>query len=366
LPEIRNDEAVVLGNRVFLAPMAGIADAAMRVVARVLGAGPLFTEMISAHGVACGRHRLVAEQLALLEWQRPVAVQLVGSDPAKMAEAARVAAALGADTVNVNLACPARKIAGHGKGAALLRDLGLAARVVAAVVRAVCLPVTVKMRSGWDRASVNAVEAARVVEGAGAAAIFFHPRTREQQFGGAADWSLVPRVKAAVAIPVVGNGDVKSAADAERVLREYPCDGVMVGRGALGRPWLLGEIRGRASACGLLPAGIAAPVPDLSAVKEAVALDRLRLAAGERQELGKLVRLHVALAAGMYPERVLAKKIRSHLAWYSRGLAGCAQFRAGLSGLCDRAAIDDVVGEFFFGRQKEGTAGTAGTEGRRA
>ena len=228
-----------------LGPMAGYTDAVFRRLCHEEGCDLAFTEMISAKGLlhANEKTRLLCRPGPE---EGPLGVQLFGSDPVSMGVAARVVTEeLGESLfcLDINCGCPARKIAGNGDGSALLLDLPLAERVISAVVRHTALPVSVKFRSGWDEGHLVSTEFARMAEGAGASFLTLHPRTRAQQYSGAADWNEIARVKAAVSIPVVGNGDVVDGPSAFRMLAETGCDGIMIGRGALGRPWIFAEIR---------------------------------------------------------------------------------------------------------------------------
>jgi nifR3 family TIM-barrel protein len=221
--------------------MAGVTNHAFRIICREHGAGLVVTELLSSHAI----HYRNARTFGMFDWtaaERPVAVQLFGGDPALMAEAARIVAEHGADIVDLNMGCWVPKVAKTGAGAALLKDVGLAERVVRAMVEAVTIAVTVKIRSGWDRSRTTAIEFAQRAQDAGARAITVHARYASQGFAGNADWSIIRRVKDAVTIPVIGNGDVASAEDAARMLDETDCDAVMIGRAALGNPWIFGDI----------------------------------------------------------------------------------------------------------------------------
>jgi len=299
-----------------LAPMAGVSELPYRLLVRELGASLTPTELVSAEGLA----RAAAKTLRYLRFdpqrERPFCVQLFGGAPERVAEAGRVAQANGAEILDLNMGCPVPKVTRGGAGAAMMCDPPRAAAMVEAVRKATGLPVTAKIRSGWDATQVNAVEFARTLEQAGVAAIAVHGRTRAQGYSGKADWSVIGRVKAAVSVPVIGNGDVKCRADAERMQRETGCDGVMVGRGALGNPWVFRELTGGP-----------APTP----------AERCAVVLRHFDE-------HVAHWGS---EDAAVRSFRKMLLWYARGLRGAVGFRARATGLATAAEVREAVAQFF-------------------
>ncbi|HXK77326.1 MAG TPA: tRNA dihydrouridine synthase DusB [Oscillospiraceae bacterium] len=284
-----------------LAPMAGVADRAMRELCREMGACWEVCEMTSSKGLTCGSKK-TAELLEITEKERPAAVQIFGSEPAVMAEAARMAMAFRPDAIDINFGCPAPKIAGNGGGSALMKDPELAGKIVRAVADAVPVPVTVKFRAGWDEEHKNAVEFAKICEANGAAALTVHGRTRMQMYAPPVDMAIIRQVVEAVSVPVVGNGDVDSPEAAKRMYEETGCALVMVGRGALGNPWIFRRIEAYLRDGTLLPE----PTPE------------------ERMDM--LLR-HSRLLCTYKGEHIGMRETRKHAAWYIKGMAGAASFR---------------------------------------
>jgi tRNA-dihydrouridine synthase B len=290
---------IVLEAPFILAPLAGYTDGPTRRLARRLGAAMVWTEMVSAEGVVRESAKTF-ELLAFDPSERPIAFQLFGSRPEPMARAAARVAGLGPDVIDLNAGCPARKVVRSGSGAALMADLSLLREITSAV-----LPVTAKIRSGWDEGSVNAPEAARALEEAGARAVSVHPRTRSQGFKGASDWSVISEVKRAVAIPVIGSGDVRTPEDAVAMLERTGCDGVMIGRAAVGNPWIFARARE------LAEGRRQSPAPSLA--------DRIRLSI-----------THLDLMVVAKGERRGVMEMRKHIVAYLRGFPGASDLRAEL------------------------------------
>ncbi len=285
-----------------LAPMAGVADRAFRQICVDHGAAYTVGEMVSAKGLTFG-DRKSKELLVLDDTARPAAVQLFGDDPDTLAQAAKMALAVKPDIIDINFGCPAPKIAGNHCGSALLREPQLCGDIVRAVANAVDVPVTAKIRKGYNKGDDVAVEVARACEAGGAAAVTVHGRTRDQMYAPPVDIDCIRRVKEAVKIPVIGNGDIYTAADAARMYEETGCDLVMVGRGALGAPWLFTEINA------LLGEERTLPPPPLS------------------RRMSLLFK-QVSMAAQLKGEKVALLEARKHAAWYMRGLKGAASLRA--------------------------------------
>jgi len=288
-----------------LAPMAAVTNTPFRLVCRECGAGPLTNEELDARALLQGSARTV-EMTRFLPEERPIAMQLLGSDPDVLAEAARRLEAAGADAIDLNMGCPVAKIVGKGQGAALMRDPLGAAVVLRTMRKAISVRFTVKIRGGWDERTVNAVEIARIAESEGVDAITVHPRTRSQQYAGVAPWEIIGSVVDAVSIPVVGNGDVRSRADAAAMVTATGCAAVMIGRGALGAPWIF--------------AG----------------------AEVTQDERARIIRRHAELIQTHLSAPTALVQLKKHLAWYASGFPGAAKLRESLFGLETPAEVQDA------------------------
>lgn len=293
---------IEISSPLALAPMAGVTDLAFRQICREQGAELTYTEMVSAKALCYGDKKTPA-LLKLGEGEHPVAAQIFGSEPEFMAKGAQIALQhCDADIIDINMGCPVGKVAGHGEGSGLMKTPEIAEAIIKAVCDAVDVPVTVKIRKGWDKGNVNAVEFAQMAESAGAAAIAVHGRTRAQMYEGRADWDIIRDVKKAVNVPVIANGDIFEPADAEHILRYTGADMAMIGRGSFGNPWLfsrgIAAIKGRE-----IP-----PVPPLAA----------RMDTALRQ---------VEMAAYDKGERVACLEARRHFAWYLKGVAHSTYYK---------------------------------------
>ena len=296
-----------------LAPMAGVADRAFREICKQFGASYLVGEMASSKGLTMGS-RKTEELLAVTDLERPMAIQLFGSDPETMARAAYSSLEYRPDILDINMGCPAPKVAGNGGGSSLMLSPTLAGEIVRAVSRAVNIPVTVKMRRGWDSEHLNAVELAKICEQSGAAAITVHGRTRAQMYAPPVDRQTIADVKRAVSVPVIGNGDIVSPETALSMYSETGCDLVMVGRGALGRPWLFAQIAAAADG---------RDVPPDPALEEKMSI----------------MRRHIVLLCRYKGDHIGMLEARKHVAWYIKGMPGAAKLR-GLAGTL--SSMDDL------------------------
>ena len=309
--------SVQLDNPVISAPMAGITDRAYRILAKEAGCGLVCTEMVSDQALLYGNPK-TNHLLDSSGETGPISMQIFGSDTGYMADAAEIVESRGADLIDINMGCPTPKIVKNGEGSALMREPEKAAEIVRAVVGRVQVPVTVKMRKGWDERSINAVELARLVVDAGAAAVTVHGRTRSQFYTGKADWGIIAAVKKAVNVPVIGNGDIWNPQDARAMMEQTGCDGVMIGRAALGNPWILTRIVHFLKTGDLMPG----PAPEE------------RVATALR---------HLDLLVEIKGETVAVWEMRKHAAWYMKGLRGASRLRE----LVNKAKSKEEIRKIF-------------------
>ncbi|SDC84696.1 MULTISPECIES: tRNA dihydrouridine synthase DusB [unclassified Candidatus Frackibacter] len=312
---------IQLENPVILAPMAGVTDLPYRKIVKEMGCGLVCTEMVSAKGLVYGTPR-TEELLTISQDERPVSLQIFGTEPEIMAESLSVIEDYSPDIIDVNLGCPTRKIVKNGAGSALMKKPKLVAEIVEALVKETTTPVTVKMRTGWDEESINAVEIGKVAEEAGAAMVAVHGRTREQFYSGEADWQIISQVKEAVRIPVVGNGDIFTPEDAEEMLNQTGCDGIMIGRGAQGNPWIFKRTVHYLETGELLPP----PVPS----------EKVEMAIRHLEELVDYKGEHTGV-----------REMRKHIAWYVKGLHGCTEIKRKVNQIETVSGMKKILGDYI-------------------
>jgi len=307
-----------LSNNLVLAPMSGITDYPFRQLTKEMGCGLVITEMVSAEGLI----RKGEAFLKIWKDEHPVSVQLFGSDPEVLAEAAGMAEEMGADAIDLNMGCPAKQIVMTGAGADLMRFPEKVKGILMKVRKKVKTPLTIKIRSGWDGKHINALEISKIGEDCGIDAISIHPRTREQGFRGRADWNLIREVKETVHIPIIGNGDATTPSFIKKMFEETGCDGVMIGRGALGNPWIFH-------------------------FNHSMPLEREPAGSPSLEEKKNMIHHHFSLTQTHYGEKEAVKKIRKHVYWYTKGLPSCAFFHSTLSGLREKAALFEAMHSYF-------------------
>ncbi|WP_303864944.1 tRNA dihydrouridine synthase DusB [Alkalibaculum bacchi] len=302
-----------LDNKYILAPMAGVTDLPFRLLCKEQGCSLMYTEMISAKGLYYGDKK-TRSLMETLDEEKPIGIQIFGSDPKIMAKVVKeqindMTFAL----VDINAGCPAPKIVKNGDGSALMKNPELLGEIVYAVAKESRIPVTVKIRSGWDDTHINAVEVARIIEDAGANAITVHGRTRAQFYSGKSNWDIIKRVKEQLQIPVIGNGDVKSYKNAISLLDSTKCDGIMIGRGSLGNPWIFSMLVNQCEKC---------PSP---------------------QEKIQTAIKHMEMLLEIKPEKVVMGEIRKHIGWYTKGLQGSAEIRNQINQTLSSVEVKDLL-----------------------
>lgn len=307
---------VEIKNRVVLAPMAGVCNSAFRRIIKEMGAGLIYAEMVSDKAITYENKKTI-DMLYMTDFERPIAQQIFGSDKESFVVASKfICDTMHPDIIDINMGCPVPKVAVHAQaGSALLKDIPKIKEIVKSVVETVNVPVTVKIRSGWDNNHINAVEVAKAVEEAGASAICVHPRTRSQGYSGKADWNIIKEVKNAVKIPVIGNGDITSKEDAKRMLEETGCDAIMIGRGVLGNPWLVKEVVEYIENGNIVPK----PTPK------------------ERVDMGLK---HISYLREIKCDKLVVLESRNHIAWYLKGLTDSNEIKNKIFLTKD---IDDII-----------------------
>ncbi len=321
---------VVIPNKVVLAPMAGISNSAYRTIIKDMGCGLIYAEMVSDKAIQY-RSQKTIDMLYMTDYERPIAQQIFGSDQESFVKAAKyIYETMHPDIIDINMGCPVPKVALRAQaGSALLKSPKKVYEIVKSVVETVPIPVTVKIRSGWDQNHINAVEIAKVIEEAGAKAITIHARTRSQGYSGKADWNIIKQVKENIRIPVIGNGDILSCYDAKRMLDETGCDAVMIGRGVLGNPWLIREC------VEYLETG-KAPKP--------ISL----------QEKIDMMLHHLDLLCKTKPEKVAVLEMRSHAAWYLKGISGTNELKNQIFKTSKAEELKNLILKFMENNQNNG------------
>ena len=313
---------VKIKNNVFLAPMAGICNNAYRRIIKEMGAGLIEAEMVSDKAITYNSKKTI-DMLYMTEDERPISQQIFGSDKDSFVKAAKyIYENMKPDIIDINMGCPVPKVAVRAQaGSALLKNPEKVEEIVKAVVESVPIPVTVKIRSGWDNKNINAVQIAKIIEKAGASAITVHPRTRAQGYSGNADWDIIKQVKENVSIPVIGNGDINTCYDAKRMIKETSCDAVMIGRGVLGNPWL---------------------------IKETIDYLEYNIEPKQitKQEKINMIKKHLNYLLEIKDEKIAILEMRSHTAWYLKGIKGATKVRKQINAIKTKEDLIKILDEF--------------------
>ncbi len=312
-----NIGSLKLNNKYILAPMAGITDLPFRLLCKEQGCSLLYTEMISAKGLFYKDHKTKSLMKTVVQ-ENPVGIQIFGSDPKIMSQVVKeYINDLSFSVIDINAGCPAPKVVKNGDGSALMKNPQLLGEIIYSVVKATHIPVTIKIRTGWNEEQINAVEVAKIAEEAGAKAITVHGRNREQFYTGSSDWRVIRDVKENVSIPVIGNGDIKSCEDAESLLDSTKCDGIMIGRAALGNPWIFSNL--------------------IHNTDEEID-DRTKILTAIR---------HMKMLLHIKPDRVVAGEIRKHVGWYTKGLTGSAELRNHINKSPSSEQIEELLKNYL-------------------
>lgn len=314
---------IELKNNIVLSPMAGVTDLAYRLICSSMGVGLVVTEMVSAKGIYYNDKK-TDTLLAIDPAERPVAVQIFGSDPEVMSSVVKdkLDKRDDIDIIDINMGCPAPKIVKNGDGSALMKNPDLAGKVMDAVVKSTSKPVTVKIRMGWDHDNLNGIEIAKIAEEVGIDAITIHARTREMFYTGKADWNYIKKLKDSINIPVIGNGDIFTAEDAHNMLNETSCDGIAIGRGVQGNPWLFKQIIDR--------------------------MDGREVLEPSFEEVVKMIIKHLYLSASIKGEKIAVQEMRKHIAWYVKGLPNATSLRNDVNQIVDLKEVEDKLWTYYL------------------
>ncbi|MTI46514.1 MAG: tRNA dihydrouridine synthase DusB [Firmicutes bacterium] len=314
---------ITLDNNVFLAPMAGISDMSYRIICKEMGAGLVYTEMVSSKGLYYNDEK-TERLMRVSEGERPISLQVFGSDPDIMSKVVyeHLNNREDIDIIDINMGCPTPKIVKNGDGSALMKNPNLVGKIIKAMVKVSNKPVTFKIRKGWDDNSINAIEIAKIGEQSGGAAVAIHGRTREEFYSGTADWNIIKNVKEQVSIPVIGNGDIFTPEDGKKMIEYTGCDGIMIGRGCRGNPWIFKRTVGL--------------IKDNESLPEPSNKERIEMALK-----------HLDMITSIKKEFVAVKEMRKHIAWYIKGMKYSAEMRNNINSISEKSELVDVLNQYL-------------------
>ncbi|WP_202710099.1 tRNA dihydrouridine synthase DusB [Sporosalibacterium faouarense] len=314
---------ITLDNNVFLAPMAGISDMSYRIICKEMGAGLVYTEMVSSKGLYYNDEK-TERLMRVSEGERPISLQVFGSDPDIMSKVVyeHLNNREDIDIIDINMGCPTPKIVKNGDGSALMKNPNLVGKIIKAMVKVSNKPVTFKIRKGWDDNSINAIEIAKIGEQSGGAAVAIHGRTREEFYSGTADWNIIKNVKEQVSIPVIGNGDIFTPEDGKKMIEYTGCDGIMIGRGCRGNPWIFKRTVGL--------------IKDNKSLPEPSNKERIEMALK-----------HLDMITSIKKEFVAVKEMRKHIAWYIKGMKYSAEMRNNINSISEKSELVDVLNQYL-------------------
>lgn len=317
---------IEIENPYFLAPMAGVTDKPFRTICKRMGAGFLYSEFVSSEGIIRNNDKTL-QYMNFSKSERPIGIQIFGNNPDSMSRSAKIIETkIKPNLIDLNFGCPVKKVVKKGAGVALMKDIKLMIEITKRIVETVNLPITAKIRSGWNESSINAVDVAKKLEKVGIKAITIHPRTAKMKYSGRADWTIIRKIKENLKIPVIGNGDVKNSKDAVKMFNETNCDAIMIGRGVLGNPWIFRELD-----------------QSISFKNNKAKLNTVNFVHPPLKEIFSVMKKHLKLVEDHYPEKIAFNIFKSHFAWYTKGMQNATKYRNQINHTKSIDEIKDII-----------------------